>query len=162
MQSVAGPLSEPFFQLRVLMRPVVIQHEMNIQIRFDGRVDLIQETKKLLMTVFGLALADYGSFRNIERGEQCGCSMSLVIVCLSFRKSGPQRKNGLCPVQGLNLALRIRAQHDRFVRRFRYRPTMSSTLLANSGSLLNLKFSTRCGCSLCFFQIRCTVAGLTF
>src|SRR5689334_24712867 len=39
---------------------------------------------------------------------------------------------------------------------------MSRTFRANAGSLLNLKDSTRWGCSLCFFQIRCTVAGLTF
>src|SRR5438445_673318 len=39
---------------------------------------------------------------------------------------------------------------------------MSRTFRANSGSLLNLNDSTRCGCSLCFFQIRCTVAELTF
>src|SRR5947209_11974347 len=39
---------------------------------------------------------------------------------------------------------------------------MSRTFRANCGSLLNLNDSTRCGCSLCFFQIRCTVAELTF
>ena len=39
---------------------------------------------------------------------------------------------------------------------------MSRTFGANSGSLLNLNDSTRCGCSLCFFQIRCTAAELTF
>src|SRR4029079_4211278 len=36
---------------------------------------------------------------------------------------------------------------------------MSRTFGANSGSVLSLKDSTRCGCSLCFFQIRCTVAA---
>src|SRR6185437_14145488 len=36
-----------------------------------------------------------------------------------------------------------------------YSPTMSRTFGANSGSLLNLNDSTRWGCSLCFFQIRC-------
>ena len=45
---------------------------------------------------------------------------------------------------------------------FIYNPTMSRTFGANSGSALNLKDSTRCGCSLCFLRIRCTVAGLTF
>ena len=39
---------------------------------------------------------------------------------------------------------------------------MSRTFRANWGSLLNLNDSSRWGCSLCFFQIRCTVAGLTF
>src|SRR6185437_1681190 len=45
---------------------------------------------------------------------------------------------------------------------FMYSPTMSRTFGANSGSLLNLNDSTRWGCSLCFFQIRCTVSELTF
>jgi len=39
---------------------------------------------------------------------------------------------------------------------------MSRTFGAKCGSLLNLNDSTRCGCSLCLFQIRCTVAELTF
>src|SRR5437870_10355374 len=39
---------------------------------------------------------------------------------------------------------------------------MSRTFRANCGSLLNLNDSRRCGCSLCFFQMRCTVAELTF
>src|SRR5437899_6715741 len=39
---------------------------------------------------------------------------------------------------------------------------MSRTFGAKYGSLLNLNDSMRCGCSLCLFQIRCTVAELTF
>jgi hypothetical protein len=38
---------------------------------------------------------------------------------------------------------------------------MSRTFGANCGSLLNLNDSTRCGCSLCLFQILWTVAALT-
>src|SRR5580692_7764261 len=101
------------------MRAIVIEHQMNVQFLFDRCIDLFQETEELLMTVFGLTLTDHGSFQNIERREQCGCSMSLVIVRLPFRKAGPgpQRKNRLRPVQRLNLTLLIHAQYDRFVRR---------------------------------------------
>src|SRR5579863_4768335 len=73
--------------------------------------------KEFLMTVLRLTLTDHRSFQNIERGEQRSCPMSLVIVCLPFRKTWPQRKNRLCPVQCLNLALLIHAQNDRFIRR---------------------------------------------
>src|SRR5271156_6083323 len=45
---------------------------------------------------------------------------------------------------------------------FIYSPTISRTFGANSGSVLNLKDSTRCGCSLCLTQILCTAAELTF
>src|SRR6187402_943266 len=44
---------------------------------------------------------------------------------------------------------------------FRYRPTTSTSLSSNFGSLDTLNVSTRWGCRPRSDQIRCTVAGLT-
>ena len=50
-------------------------------------------------------------------------------------------------VQSLDLGLLVHAQHDRLVRRFRYRPTTSVSFSSKRLSLESLKVSTRCGCS---------------
>lgn len=41
-----------------------------------------------------------------------------------------------------------------------YRPTMSSTLLAEAGWLERLKVRRRCGCRRLTFQMRCTALKL--
>src|SRR5215469_18000362 len=108
-----------------------------------------------------LAGGDHRPLQNVKRGEQGGRSVPLIIVRLSCGEAGPQRKNQLRALQGLNLAFLIHAEDDRLIQWVHIEPTMSRTFRANSGSLLTLKDSTRWGGSLCFFQMRCTVAGLT-
>src|SRR6201997_5927372 len=63
-----------------------------------------------------LAGRDPPPLQNVERGEQCGRSVTLVIVRLSRWQAGSQRKNGLRALQGLNLAFLIYAEDDRLIR----------------------------------------------
>src|SRR5579863_2954363 len=96
----------------------------------------------MLKPVPRLALADHGSFEEIQCSQQCGSSVAFVIVRLPLRQTGTQRENRLRPVQRLNLALLVHAQNDRFIRRVDIGPTMPRTFGANCGSLLNLNDST--------------------
>src|SRR5215471_19790870 len=62
-----------------------------------------------------LAGSDHRPLQNVERGEQCGRSMPLIIVRLSCWQAGPQRKNRLRAVQRLNLAFFVHAEDDRLI-----------------------------------------------
>ena len=114
------------------------------------------------MPVPGLAFPDHGPFQHVQRSEQGRRPVALVIVRLPSGQAGTQRKDRLRSVQRLNLTFLVHAQNHRFIRRVHIQPHDVANLPANCGSLLNLNDSTRCGCSLCFFQMRCTVAELTF
>ena len=69
------------------------------------------------MPVPRLAFADNSSFENMQGGKQGGGSVPLVIVRLPRGQAGPERKDRLRPVERLNLAFLIHAQHDGFIRR---------------------------------------------
>jgi hypothetical protein len=42
---------EPLFDFRMFVRSIVVEQKMDIQARFNCLIDLIEETKKLLMTL---------------------------------------------------------------------------------------------------------------
>src|SRR5215472_6246472 len=62
-----------------------------------------------------LAGSDHRPLQNVECGEQCGGSVSLIIVGLPCWQAGAQRKNRLRAVQRLNLAFFIYAKEDRLI-----------------------------------------------
>src|ERR1700758_222661 len=68
------------------------------------------------MPMPGLAGSDHRALQNVERSKQSGRSVPLVIMRLSCRQAGPQRKNRLRAVQRLNLAFLIQAEDNRLVR----------------------------------------------
>jgi hypothetical protein len=59
----------------MFMGRVVVQHHMNLQIRRDGGVDLLEKVQPPNMPVALLALRDDAAIENIERREQCGRSI---------------------------------------------------------------------------------------
>src|SRR5215467_7071845 len=62
-----------------------------------------------------LAGSDHRPLQNVECGEPCGGSVSLIIVGLPCRQAGAQRENRLRAVQRLNLAFFIYAKDDRLI-----------------------------------------------
>jgi hypothetical protein len=63
------------------------------------------------------------------------------------------------PVEGLDLALLVDAQHDRAIRRVEIEPDDVAHFSTNNGSAESLKVSLRCGCRPNAFQMRWTVDG---
>ena len=55
------------------------------------------------MSMPRLAGSNHRPFQNVERGEQGGRSVPLIIVRLSCGQAGPQRKNQLRALQGLQI-----------------------------------------------------------
>ena len=108
-----------------------------------------------------IALTDNPALQNLQGGEQGRRSVALVIV-----RHGPatplfQRQTGLRAIQGLDLALIIHAQHDRLLRKNKYRPTTSVNFSKNLGSRDSLNVFTRCGLRLWLRQMLLTVDLLT-
>src|SRR5579859_5133048 len=106
--------------------------------------------------------SDHLPLQNVERGEQWGRSMPLIIVRLSCWPAGPQGKHGLRALQGLNLALLIHAEDDRLIRWVYIEPHNVAHFASKFRIVTEQEGLPSMGGSLCFFQIRCTVAGLSF
>ena len=110
----------------------------------------------------GHALADHRAVEHVERGEQGGGAVALIVVGHGAGAALLHRQAGLRAVERLDLATSRRptARGCAPAGRHRARPRRCS-LAANAGSLDSLKGRTRCGCSPCAAQIRCTEAGDT-
>lgn len=74
------------------------------------------------MAVAGLTLGDDLAVLHIERGEQCGRAVAHIVVGDAFDVAQAHRQNRLCPLQRLNLAFLVDAEHQRFVRRVEVEP----------------------------------------
>jgi hypothetical protein len=77
MQVAARSFREPGPDVRVLVRGVVVDHQVQIEIAGDIGFDVLQE---LLMSVTGGALRDDLTVDDIESGEQRRRSMPIVVV----------------------------------------------------------------------------------
>src|SRR5215467_2219134 len=98
---------QPGFHARMLVRAVVIDDEMDLQASRDLGLDLAQEGQELLMPMTRLAVGEYVAAEDIERREQRGRAMALVVVRDSLGVPQPQREHRLRALQGLSLALFI-------------------------------------------------------
>src|SRR6266849_8490147 len=112
---IPRPRCQPFFDLRVRMRAVVVQDQMHFAPPGDRAIQFGQEVQKFLMSVPWSAMTHYGPVKNIQGSKQCARAMALVVMGLTFRNSGPQWQNGLRAVQCLNLTLFIHAEHQSLV-----------------------------------------------
>lgn len=112
----ARVLGEPSLHFGRFVRPVVVEHEMQVEAFFRGPVDLAQELQKHLMPVAGLAVANDKPGGNIECREQGRCAVTLVVV----RHGGCAAR--LRAVERLDLAPFINAQHQSLVRRVHVEP----------------------------------------
>ncbi len=77
---IPGPLLEPLSNLGGLVRSVVIQHQMDIQVGRGGRIDFFQEIEELYRAMTAIAFAQYPAGGDIQSRKQTGHSMSLIVV----------------------------------------------------------------------------------
>ena len=74
------------------------------------------------MTMARLTFSDHGPFQHVQRCEQRGRPVALVIVRLARGQAGTQRKDRLCPVQRLNLTFLVHAQNNGVIRWVQIQP----------------------------------------
>src|ERR1700678_3917019 len=116
MQMESRVALEPAHNRSRLMRGVVVQHQMHLLPVGNTCVDGLEEMQELLMSMAGMALADYLAGLDIERRKQRNRSVPEVVVRGPLRPAGRQRQQGLGALQGLALALLVDAQHERVIR----------------------------------------------
>ena len=80
-------------------------------------IDRRQEREEFRVGVARLTPLDHVPLEDVQRREERGRAVPLIIMRLARRQSRPQRQDRLRAIQGLNLALLIDAQHEGLGRR---------------------------------------------
>jgi len=138
------------------MGGVVVEDDVDRLVGGNLALDSVEKADEFDMAVALHAAADDCAVEHAECSEQgCG-AVPLVIVRHGLAASGLDRQTGLGAIERLDLAFVIDRQHHGVGRRIDIEPTTSVSLAAKLGSRERLKVRSRCGCSLCACQMRCT------
>lgn len=116
VQVKARMFFEPPFDVRMFVRPIVVQDQMEIQSSGHLPVNLAQELEKLFVPMAGITGTNHRTVQDIERGEQTRGSVALVIMGHRSTATLFHGQSGLCAVQGLDLGLLVYAKHHGLVR----------------------------------------------
>lgn len=108
---------EPIPHLFGLVRAVVVQHEMHLQIGGHASVDLSQKVDELAASVSAFDLADHPAGSDIQGTEQIGRAVSLVVAGPGVGQARSHRQDRPCSVERLNLTLLVHAQYQGLVGR---------------------------------------------
>ena len=88
---VARSTCQPLLDLRTLVRCVIVDDQVNLQVIRHVLVDVFEKTQKLLMAMTFFALCDYFAAGHVQGGEQGGCTMSDVVMRYAFGIAQSQR-----------------------------------------------------------------------
>ena len=113
----------------VLWRAAVVHDEVDVEVGRHVALDRVEELAELLRAVAGHAFADDRSGLHVERGEQRGRAVPLVVVGAPLGLAGPHRQQRLGAVQRLDLAFLVDAEHHGALRRVEIEPDDVAHLL---------------------------------
>ena len=102
---------EPSANVGMLVRGVIVNDQMHFALGRGLAVDLVEEADELLMPVAAHALADDLAVEHVERGEQSGRAVPLIIMSRRAAAAALHRQPRLGAVERLDLALFIDRQH---------------------------------------------------
>ena len=117
MERPAGMVGQPFEDFGLLVGGVVVDDGVDDLPGRDSALDGVKEADELLVAMPAHAAPDHGPIEDVERGEQRGRAVALVIVCHRSAFSGLERQAGLRAIERLDLAFFIDREHQRLVRR---------------------------------------------
>ena len=103
--------------LSFFMRGVVVENDVDRFVFRHLALDPVEEADDLLMAMALHVLPDNCSVKHVERCEQRGCAMPLVIVGHGARTALLHRQAGLGAVERLDLRLLVDGQDHRMSRR---------------------------------------------
>lgn len=101
---------------------VVIEDQMDVEIRRHGRVDAEQKLPKLLGAMARVAGPDDGPRFHIQRREERRRPVPDVVVGASGREARAHPQERRRAIEGLNLTLLVDAGHQRPIRRMQVQP----------------------------------------
>ena len=85
---------EPSLDLGMLVRGVVVDDEMDVELGRHIGLDVAQECEELLVTMAGFALGDDRAVEHVEGGEQGGGAVTLVVVGNALDVAKPMGSRG--------------------------------------------------------------------
>src|SRR6185437_9213999 len=103
---------QPAMNERRLVRGVVVQDEMYVQVARHFSVYAVQEPTKLRGAMATMHFTDHLAGCHIQCSEQRRSAVTLVIISASLDLTGPHWQDRLRPIEGLDLALLVGAQHQ--------------------------------------------------
>src|SRR5687768_1736749 len=113
---------QPSPHIGMFVSSIIINDEMKWDLTWKLLIEGAEEAEELLMPMPLIALADHLALQHLQRGEQSRGAVPLVIVGHGPTTSFFEGQAWLCPIQRLNLALLVHAQHDRPLRRIQVQP----------------------------------------
>src|SRR5260370_41442753 len=93
MHMPARPARQPVADQWRLVRGVVVDDEMHVEIARHVRLDLVEEFAELGGTMAREALSDHPPGGDIEGGEQRGCAMAGAVGAAPRRPAGAPGPN---------------------------------------------------------------------
>jgi hypothetical protein len=125
-------------------------------------LDGVEKADELLMPMALRVAANHGSVEQVHRHKQGRRPVPLVVMGHGSGAALLERQPGLGPVERLDLALFVDAEHDSVRRRIDVEPDDVAQLADEVGVVgHNLNCRTRCGWSPCARQMRCAELMLT-
>src|SRR3546814_9683656 len=105
MDMPARALGQPVADGLGLVRGVVVHDEMDVEVFGDRRFDLVQEATELLRAVAAIAFADDASGGDVERCEQGGHAVALVIMAAPLRLRSEEHTSELQSLMRISYAV---------------------------------------------------------
>ena len=113
MKLEARMFGEPRLHLVGLVRRGIVEHDVHVEVLFDGPIDPPQEPDELARTMARLAIADDETTLHVHRRIERGHSVPLVVVRDCCGAALLERQARLRAVERLDLAFLVHAQHQR-------------------------------------------------
>ena len=79
---------QPGSNTRMFMGSIVVDDQMQLEAGGHFGVKAFQKPNEFLVSVTGHTIADNSAIEHTESGEECGRTISLIVVCLAGRHSG--------------------------------------------------------------------------
>ena len=133
--------SQPPPYLGMLVGRIVICHQVQFSLRIGRGVDVLQKLDPLLVSMPRHTRINHNAFRHVERCEQRGGAVAVVIVGPGAQTAGINGQALLHAIEGLNLRLLVDAQHNGMRWWVQIQAEDVTSFSAKSGSLLNLNVS---------------------
>ena len=129
---VAGPVGQLTLDTGMLVGGMVVNDEVDVEVRGHVGVDVLEEAQKLLVAVARPALGQDSAGGDVQGGEEGG-AMADVAVRDALDVAEPQGQEGLGALQGLALALLVDAQDQSMVGRIQIETDDVADLLDEEG-----------------------------
>ena len=107
MEYPARMIGQPFEDVGLLVGGVVVDDGVDDFSGRDDALDGVEEADELLVSMPSHAASDHGSVEEVERGEQSGRAVALVVMGHRPAFSGLKRQARLRAVERLDLALLV-------------------------------------------------------